>query len=304
MSQPSLFGFDVGGLTSSRAVSHASRSASPGAAKALEHWRSQQTCLVCGGRCGGSCETSDPVGSSLRTFLVSALAAMTGLPAAWRKSATPSGRSWWVLKTWAHRTEGNGCGSWQAAASAWPTPNARNGKRGPESRETKAARGSGGFNLREAVRANWPTPGATDWKGESQPQGRRPPCDDDLPSAVSRQWLTPRAEDSEQTGAHSGTPDTLTSATRRSWATPCTAHCPGSHGGGQHSSLRTDVHIPGVVSGPLDPANPSTPGKPRGSLNAAWVSELMGLPPDWCVLSESELVGLLLKPKRGGGTTK
>lgn len=33
-------------------------------------------------------------------------------------------------------------------------------------------------------------------------------------------WPTPRAEDSEMTGAHRGVPDTLTSATRAAWPTP------------------------------------------------------------------------------------
>lgn len=60
-----------------------------------------------------------------------------------------------------------------------------------------------------------------------------------------KQWPTPRREDSEQTGAHSGKPDTLTSAGR------------------------------------LDQENISTTGKPRGSLNSAWVMQLMGWPEDY-----------------------
>ncbi len=46
-----------------------------------------------------SSKNSDPVGSFLRTFLVSELAAMTGYTMHWSERATPSGRSWWVLGT-------------------------------------------------------------------------------------------------------------------------------------------------------------------------------------------------------------
>lgn len=38
----------------------------------------------------------------------------------------------------------------------------------------------------------WPTPNSTDGKGASQPEGRRPVCDDDLPSRV-KMWPTPSA---------------------------------------------------------------------------------------------------------------
>jgi hypothetical protein len=58
----------------------------------------------------------------------------------------------------------------------------------------------GGMALRSAVAAEgdgertWPTPNASDWKGSSQPVGRRPVGDDDLPSRVQREnWPTPSA---------------------------------------------------------------------------------------------------------------
>jgi hypothetical protein len=38
------------------------------------------------------------------------------------------------------------------------------------------------------------------------------------------------------------------------------------------------------TAGPPAPENPSTSGKPRGSLNCRWVAQLMGYPPDWCDL--------------------
>ncbi len=46
----------------------------------------------------------------------------------------------------------------QARAGHWPTSQAADGSRGPESRDTKAARGAGGISQVEAVkRANWQT---------------------------------------------------------------------------------------------------------------------------------------------------
>lgn len=71
------------------------------------------------------------------------------------------------------------------ATEMFPTPRAED------------AESCGGHNTRggpDSLRAavTWPTPNQTDYKGESQPIGRRPPCDDDLPSAVNR-WPTPAA---------------------------------------------------------------------------------------------------------------
>lgn len=44
--------------------------------------------------------------------------------------------------------------------------------------------------------SGWPTPGATDNKGPSQPVGRRPVCDNDLPStALLAGWATPANRD-------------------------------------------------------------------------------------------------------------
>ena len=55
-------------------------------------------------RCG-------PDGSSLRTFLASRISALTKSSPEWRRSATPAGRSWWVLAISGHRTSGkeSGC---------------------------------------------------------------------------------------------------------------------------------------------------------------------------------------------------
>lgn len=52
---------------------------------------------VSGARCADLFPSADPVGSLLRTSLLSELAALTGFSGTWKRSATPAGRSWWVL---------------------------------------------------------------------------------------------------------------------------------------------------------------------------------------------------------------
>jgi len=148
----------------------------------------------------------------------------------------------------------------------------------------------------------WPTPNQTDYKGPSQPEGRRPECDDDLPSAVAKTWPTPRREDSEQTGPHGEATDTLTRAARV-WPTPVSNDdnkTPQAHlamkkrmgerdGSNANRTVITSLQVMAKASaGPPAPANPSTPGKPRGSLNAAWVAQLMGFPPEYT----AELISL------------
>ncbi|HYE98710.1 MAG TPA: hypothetical protein VEJ18_07350, partial [Planctomycetota bacterium] len=97
----------------------------------------------------------------------------------------------------------------QAAAMMWPTPDASAANDGedPQSflarqerlKET-AENGNGCGTPLAMAGVLWATPNATDLKGESQPPGRRPACDDDLPSQVTRLlgeeqdlWQTPHA---------------------------------------------------------------------------------------------------------------
>lgn len=221
----------------------------------------------------------DPGGSSLRTYLLSALAERTGCSGTWKESATPARRSWWVLSTSGPPTGGTGCSSWPTALASdgrpkgiggfrntmtlaylaksgqmdtWPTLNAMDGERGAESRETKAARGAGGVNLREA--ANWATPAAQDAKNATLPPSLR--GRDSVVGNVMRDWATPTAGD----GGNK------------------------SRGGDRKDEL--------LLAGQARQDIPSTPGKPRGSLNSRWVGQLMGFPPDWCELPTDTLSGL------------
>jgi hypothetical protein len=71
----------------------------------------------------------------------------------------------------------------------------------------------------------WPTPTASDWKGSSQPPGRRPVADDDLPSRVARE-MKGAAQSFVETGLRTGHYSDLDGAVvgaaedAREWPTP------------------------------------------------------------------------------------
>ncbi len=74
-----------------------------------------------------SSEKSDLVGLLLRTALISELGELTPLSLRWRHSATPAGRSWFVLATSAPITSDPGHGSSAAILHKLPTPMASDG---------------------------------------------------------------------------------------------------------------------------------------------------------------------------------
>lgn len=70
--------------------------------------------------------------------------------------------------------------------------------------------------------------------------------------------------------------------TRLEWPTPRVADCVSGADFGSSAKHEGGGNLLGaVIAGPPDPANPSTPGRPRGSLNPDWVSQLMGFPDGW-----------------------
>jgi len=262
---------------------------------------------------------SDRLGSSLRTSLRSAAEAVIGCSLSWTDSGTPGGRAWWVLGRLGRRTSGTGCGS---SGDGWPTPRTLTG--GPESAERKQELGrteSGGGDLASAVQASWPTPrsedseqtgahagvtdtltskarqdwptpNASDVKGASQPEGRRPVCDDDLPSRVARQdWFTPQGRDWKDTGPSQGNRKDVnlgvqahrcagppapakssTSGKHRDWSTPTDTSAGGSTSRGGDRKGETLLR-----------------GQVGGQLNQAWVCQLQGLPDGWLDLSDAVL---------------
>jgi len=273
---------------------------------------------------------SDQIGSSLRTCLRSASEAAIGCSLNWTDSGTPGGRAWWVLGRSGRRTSGTGCGS---SGDGWPTPRTLTG--GPESAERKQELGrteSGGGDLASAVQASWPTPrsedseqtgahagvtdtltskarqdwptpNASDVKGASQPEGRRPVCDDDLPSRVARQdWFTPQGRDWKDTGPSQGNRKDInlgvqahrcagppapespsTTGKRRDWHTPRAQEDQSSTEAAATRMTKPDTKSTtgGPHYGPQGLTQQARTTNGAGQLNPAWVESLQGLPAGW-----------------------
>lgn len=138
-------------------------------------------------------ENSDPVGSLLKTSLLSELEAMTGSRMTWKRQATPSGRSWWVLTTLARRTD-------ESEPGLLPTPT-RGDANSSGSRMAPGSKAHPGLSLTDwALRtggrgrpATIPTPSANDWKGSSKPGQRRGQLTDPAMNVIPRgSHLSPR----------------------------------------------------------------------------------------------------------------
>lgn len=112
-----------------------------------------------------------------------------------------------------------------SVAQMWPTPSVSASEQGANEPDGKRGQTLLGASQGQEW-GYWPTPGATDGKGESQPVGRRPPCDDDLPSRVSRMWQTPNVKCSEDSQTHRSkerSSELLLNGQVQLWATP-TSH--------------------------------------------------------------------------------
>ena len=215
------------------------------------------------GRCGhGS--------SSSRTCPLCVLEGLIGYSAIWMRSATPAGRSWWVLDMSAHRTEGTESGSWPTARSRdwkgdgrncldraveWPTPKAVDGR----------AKGNGGSRKSPCLQQmmEWPTPTAQDYgSNQGGREGRIGKVRPSLRGLVKRTWTTPQAQDGQQ-----------------DHFPPSSTH---------RDLLSAEVGRLGLESRSMDgkPPESSTPLQRlppamRGNLNHRWVAQLMGFPADW-----------------------
>ncbi len=97
---------------------------------------------------------SDLLGHALRTSLASELEALTGFSLRWNRSATPAGRSWWVLGTPARRTEGTERGL------LLPTPRTADGDRGGRGDLIQAICGNENKHFRNSL---LPTPTAVNY---------------------------------------------------------------------------------------------------------------------------------------------
>jgi hypothetical protein len=120
--------------------------------------------------------------------------------------------------------------------------------------------------------------------------GRRPTLDihSTQGANLSREaagWATPRAEERGQYQRDRGDktkPRATLTGQAKGWSTPAAQDAKNST---LPPSLRgRDSVIGNLLAGQPDPESPSTTGKPRGSLNSRWVSQLMGFPSNWCEL--------------------
>lgn len=135
---------------------------------------------------------SDRMWCSLRMSVLSRLAGCGVSSLRWVPLDTTSGLSAWALgRSGARKTESDG--------GFWPTPNASDSSRGPESRKTKQARGAGGINQAHAlIEAQWQTPTAQEF------DSRRQVGDTDrqlllVGQVKAAQWQTPTAADGGST---------------------------------------------------------------------------------------------------------
>lgn len=113
---------------------------------------SKATDRICGGQCGQSSAHCDPIGCSLRMYLRSALEDLTMCSLPWKRSATPAGRSWWVLSMSELRTRGRESG-------LLPTPTAS--EYGSNQGGAAGCKGKKRPSL-ETVAKQWATPMAGD----------------------------------------------------------------------------------------------------------------------------------------------
>ena len=222
-SATSLPGADSGLSPSGRPDGPTSDPAGPDPARApasqpQEKARGLET-LVTSGRIGFNSSRSFALQSSLASRLVLRLdtAGSTLFNLTWRERTTPLGRRYLERAASVRRTSGSG---FTSSASAWPTPQTHDDRlRG----NTEADHHSFPYDLPNAAEmAGWGTPRSPE-SGHStgnpdRAMDGRARLEDQV-HAASR--ATPRAEDSESTGAHRGTPYTLTSQSELSaWATP------------------------------------------------------------------------------------
>lgn len=146
-------------------------------ADTLPSWLSSNQCYRtprCDTDCGGTGSGLQTTGSEPRAYQLT-----PQFTSAYETWAIKLRADFSVRQSAVRPTSGNGC-------SSWPTARAE---------DAESCGGHNSRNVADSLRAavTWPTPNQTDYKGSSQPLGRRPACDDDLPAAVDRIWPTPNA---------------------------------------------------------------------------------------------------------------
>lgn len=205
----------------------------------LESKKGKTTTVTSGLRCSGLSESCARIASSVRMCLESSRLPPGKWSRIWNAQAITSSCSILKLRLSELGTGGQGCSS--PGSQMWPTPTRMDYAK-ELMRSTQQKAGSRrSLDLPSAVRL-WPTPRANEYKDTLQsvpPSRQKDPGKCNLTQRVAVKLFT----------------------------TPCAANAQGTHGGGNHRSLRTDV---------------------AGQLNPMWVEWLMGFPPGWTDLNASE----------------
>ena len=284
---------------------------------------SEEHAPVCGSTWRGSSARYARIGYSLRTSLLSALEELTGFSLIWRRSGTTHGRWWWVLGRSERHTGEIASGSWPAATATpygtnqggaagrvgpvrpslerlargeWATPNTMTGGQTSRGGDRKGEKLLGG-----QVRKDWATPQAHDaHPGHASRVGRMGTI------AGTRNlndeaalWSTPTARDRTSRGGDRKGEKLLGGQVRKDWATPRAEDSTGNTRPSiDRGSLRDGDTLTSATAraGLPAPESRSTNGSSRGSLNSRWVLQLMGLPADWCDLSDGEIETLSRRP--------
>lgn len=175
------------------------------------------------------------------------------------------------------RTTGeNGSGFW---------PTSTNGTHGTDF--AKAGRtGSGGDDLQTAIaRSMLQTPCASDAAGSRSTKGSKRPAEGGLRKQAM--LSTPRAEDSQATGAHRGKPDTLNSAVRQVPTPKATMWSEAMwmrNKAERFASPQANDWKSGTGFTPDGQHTPQLRHTAGGMLNPTWVGWLMGVPLGWDAL--------------------
>ena len=291
--------------TSSAAASRVRTSRQPGEVRAL-----RAAGRVYGERCLGLSGKSDPLGSSLRTYLRSSCEELTGLSLRWKESVTPAGHWWLVLGRSARRTDGIGPG----LSGDFPTPQASDavGGKGVRLQATETGMMPDGskatIGLRDKVLRSWPTATVADASGHSQTAENPTPKQTGgttlvgaVKAQVEKQWPTPSKMDADRGAESRETKQSRGSGgvnLREACNWPGCSASDANHKGDLVQAARGNQNKHFGPAGQAVQANPSTTGKPRGSLNSAWVRSLLGWPDEyWIALEKATMEYHLTAPR-------
>lgn len=159
-------------LTLFPADSHASPFLSPGSAEA------RRMTVTSGRKCCALSRSSGPLGSLVRTLLVSSAWHSTRCFLIWKASATPAKRLLFRLVPSTPCTDVTG-------VQSWPTPTTADAYIGAFASKQQKAGSQHSLNLASAVRM-YPTPLSTDWKNR---QNRKSSIQNMVGGKLNPMWI-------------------------------------------------------------------------------------------------------------------